>query len=502
VNEGTADAMASSFTGHGQMASFVSSTDTPPGLFMRDMDDPTASRTCQGDGTRVTQLGVANVINGLDGEVHDDGEIWNGFFWEVYQGLKAANVKGCSGACEAGAAIQYKALQLAGGTSPSLARYWQTFRAAASALFPSRPEVTSYVTCVAGRRRFEGCDRTVPVYAGETKVQYLRLSVSPYQFAVPVTGAGAQVRVCNLKGTSGTLFARLGSTVGVTPTSLPPGVTGFDRSVPVSAVCNAGGTSWDTLTLDGVGTWYLLILDPTALVGQTPGYERFKFQAMTTGVGTRPVLPPPATCSVVPQVLTIAPATASAPPRGPLTFTASGGSGGGYVWSLLTNASGGTIDPATGAYVAGATGGATDVVAVADSAGGQASRSVTVTAGVSIAPASPSVAAGGVVLFTATGGSGSGYSWSLLSSPSGGTINASTGAYTAGSTGGVTDVVRIVDSLSNAATVSVTVTGSSGGGGKGCSSSGGAELASLGVGLAFLLRRRRAAPTCRREPGA
>jgi Zn-dependent metalloprotease len=504
VNEGTADAMASSLTGHGQMASFVGTTDTPPAPYLRDMDDPTASRTCQGDGTPVRQLEVSGVINGMDGEVHDDGEIWNGFFWEVFQGLRAADVKGCDGACDAAPAIQYKAIQLAGGTSPSLSRYWQTFRAAAEALFPTRPEVAAYVTCVAARRRFEGCDRTVPVYAGEKKVQYIRLSVSSYQFVVPVTAAGAQVQVCNLKGTTGTLYAKRGSTVGVTPGSFPASVVDYDLSVPVGSTCNAQGTSWDTLTLDAVGTWYLLLRDPMAAVGETPGRDRFTFQALPAGVATRPALPPPGTCAVGEASLAILPATARAPPRGAVSFTASGGSGSGHAWSLATNASGGTIDAATGAYVAGATANVTDVVAVTDSAGGQATRNVTVTAGVTVTPVAPSVAAGGTLALVAAGGSGTGFAWSLTASPSGGTIHPATGVYTAGATGGVSDVVRVVDSLSNAATVNVSVTGSSGGGGggKGCSSSGGAEWASLVAGLAWLLRRRPASASRRREPMA
>ena len=44
--------------------------------------------------------------------------------------------------------------------------------------------------------------------------------------------------------------------------------------------------------------------------------------------------------------VTIAPATASVPPRGTQTFTASGGSGTPYTWSLPTNLSGGSIMPA------------------------------------------------------------------------------------------------------------------------------------------------------------
>jgi len=157
-------------------------------------------------------------------------------------------------------------------------------------------------------------------------------------------------------------------------------------------------------------------------------------------------------------VLSIAPATASVAPRGSATLTASGGSGAGFSWSLLTNLSGGNIVPATGVYTAGLTGGVTDVVRVVDSLGNIATRNVTVTAGVTIVPATASVAPLGAQTFSASGGSGAGFAWSLLTNLSGGSIVPATGVYTAGLTGGVTDVVRVVDSLGNIATRNVTVT--------------------------------------------
>jgi hypothetical protein len=157
--------------------------------------------------------------------------------------------------------------------------------------------------------------------------------------------------------------------------------------------------------------------------------------------------------------VSIAPASATAPPRGTLTFTASGGSGAGYTWALATNASGGTIDANSGVYVAGATGSVTDVVQATDSAGNVATRNVAVTAGVAIAPASASVAPRGTQTFLASGGSGTGFTWTLLTNASGGSIDATSGAYVSGGTGGVTDVVRVVDSLGNFATADVSVGG-------------------------------------------
>ncbi|HET9155948.1 MAG TPA: hypothetical protein VFN91_04730, partial [Myxococcaceae bacterium] len=149
--------------------------------------------------------------------------------------------------------------------------------------------------------------------------------------------------------------------------------------------------------------------------------------------------------------------TTSVAPLGSATFTAGGGSGTGFTWSLSTNASGGSIGASTGAYTAGATPNVTDVVRVQDSLGNAATRNVSVGPGVSIAgPASVQVL--GMATFTASRGSGTGYVWSLTTNASGGTIDGSTGIYTAGPIPNVTDVVGVVDSLGNPGAVSVTVT--------------------------------------------
>ena len=88
--------------------------------------------------------------------------------------------------------------------------------------------------------------------------------------------------------------------------------------------------------------------------------------------------------------LSIAPPSLSGvAPRTPQTFTASGGSGTGYGWALTTNGSGGSVNPSTGAYVAGPTGNTTDVVQAHDSLGNVAQANVTVGPGVSIAPPAP-----------------------------------------------------------------------------------------------------------------
>ena len=154
--------------------------------------------------------------------------------------------------------------------------------------------------------------------------------------------------------------------------------------------------------------------------------------------------------------ITIAPATAKTSPKGSLSFTASGGSGTGWTWSLATNASHATMNGSTGAYQAGPTGNVIDVVQVSDSAGNQATCNVIVTPGISVTPSSVYAAPATTIPFTATGGSGAGWVWSLTTNASGGTIDQS-GNYAAGATGSVTDIVQVTDSRGNLATANVTV---------------------------------------------
>ncbi len=154
--------------------------------------------------------------------------------------------------------------------------------------------------------------------------------------------------------------------------------------------------------------------------------------------------------------LSITPMTASVAPGGGASFTASGGDGS-YTFSLFANNSGGSIDPSTGAYTAGPTGGVSDTVRVTDGLSATADATVTVTAALSITPTTASVVTGGGASFTASGGDGS-YTFSLFANNSGGSIDPSTGSYTAGPTGGVSDTVRVTDGLGATADATVTVT--------------------------------------------
>jgi len=145
--------------------------------------------------------------------------------------------------------------------------------------------------------------------------------------------------------------------------------------------------------------------------------------------------------------LVITPATVTVSPRGSHTFVGSGGSGG-YSYALTVNNSGGSINASTGVYTAGATADCSDTVEVTDSDSTTADAIVTVGPGVSISPTSVTKTPLGTQTFRASGGSGIGYVFAFEFNDSGGSINASTGAYIAGAVA-QDDFITVTDSLGN-----------------------------------------------------
>lgn len=155
--------------------------------------------------------------------------------------------------------------------------------------------------------------------------------------------------------------------------------------------------------------------------------------------------------------LLISPATATVNSSAAQTFSASGGTVP-YTYSIVTNNSGGTINASSGAYTAGPKGGVADTIRVTDSAGNTSNATVAILSTLAISPAVAAVNTGGSQVFGAGGGS-SPYSFSLAINNSGGTINVSSGAYTAGTQGGVTDTVQVTDNAGNTSGATVTVRG-------------------------------------------
>ncbi len=73
-----------------------------------------------------------------------------------------------------------------------------------------------------------------------------------------------------------------------------------------------------------------------------------------------------------------------------------------------------------------------------------------------ISPANPTLFTDWLT-FSASGGSAAGYTWAFVTNPSGGSINPTSGRYVPGVTTGVTDVIKVTDSLGNTVTASITI---------------------------------------------
>jgi MYXO-CTERM domain-containing protein len=113
------------------------------------------------------------------------------------------------------------------------------------------------------------------------------------------------------------------------------------------------------------------------------------------------------------------------------------------------------------------------VVSVKDANGVTTAVQITVGPGITVMPGMTTVGSRGAISLKATGGSGMGYIWSLAKNRSGGTIDATTGAYTAGTvvSGTVTDTITVTDSLGNEGSAAIEVTRAKNitiGGGSGC----------------------------------
>jgi hypothetical protein len=243
---------------------------------------------------------------------------------------------------------------------------------AATALFPGRPEVATYVDCVARRRGFDKCNRTVPVFAGETKIQFMDLGYSNFQMVVNVTDtATAALDVCSGQGTATRLWLRKNQPVALTAID---GNTGratitSDDFVDFTQPCTAGPNHLTGFL--SPGQWFLLLDSPDAFLAATPGFDVYKIVLSGAGYLSRPAATTPPACHVgtFAGAPTISPSAPSVETGRQLNFTASGGTGAGYVFTLGQNRSGATITP-SGAYTAGPTAGVTDLVRVTDSGGG------------------------------------------------------------------------------------------------------------------------------------
>jgi hypothetical protein len=294
-------------------------------------------------------------------------------------------------------------------------------------------------------------------------------------FTVTLTDAGSPALTASAAFTLTTLY----TPVAVTTTSLPNGVKGTAYSATLAATGGSGtGYTWSVISgtgLSAVG----LTLTPTGAITGTPtaGETAGMVTVMVTdsaGNTARQTL----SLTITYPTLTVTSLNPSSGVAGdPYTFPlmATGGSGTGYTWSVTSGNSSLSaigLSLSSSGVVSGATpltGTAAFTVQVTDSASNTATAnlSVSITPGLGITTVSLPPGVEGTpytATLTATGGSNTGYTWSVISgtglsavgltlSPSG----AITGTPTAGETA-VPFTAQVVDSASNKATATLTLT--------------------------------------------
>lgn len=271
-------------------------------------------------------------------------------------------------------------------------------------------------------------------------------SIAAGAYTAGATGSVTDtVRVVDSLGNVATANVAVGAAVSIMPANpaTPPSGT-------INFTASGGSNSGFTWALQANGSGGSINAAGAYTAGPTQALDIVRVTDSLGNVATVDV--------VVTTSLSITPAAVILPPRETQIFNVTGGSGMGFTWSLMTNLSGATFNPTTHTYVAGTVGNVADVVKVTDSLGNSATATITVGAVVSVSPATTSVAPLEARTFLATGGRGNPFTWAFVTNASGGTLDAVTGQYRAGSVGGVTDVVRASDSLGNFATATITVT--------------------------------------------
>ena len=332
INEGTADTFAFAHVGESLLAAGqpVDSASCLSRYFGSELGleclrQARNERTCRGAGPNVGRN------PGRTGEVHDDGEIWTGFTWELYE---AAAQNGQSLPV---ASAMFQAMAAA-GSRPSYSALAASVRQKLVEV-GAAPEAEAFAACIAAQRDLAGCDdRAVPLYSGERAqgVLYGLLSSSggntpagqQYVIDVPCGATALRIQAGDSAGT-GSLYVRYGQPVefGFPPLGAPKYdwlVRGNHAETVVDttgcASCNGCGASRTTA---GAGRWYFLFTGATGSVFQLglsidlpggqapPARPAFALGTCTWGAGPTPSGGSPAFASVAPALACAAPAQAS-----------------------------------------------------------------------------------------------------------------------------------------------------------------------------------------------
>ncbi len=253
-------------------------------------------------------------------------------------------------------------------------------------------------------------------------------------YTAGASAGSVTVRVSDTLGNQSDAMVTVQNILGISPTSYTLAVTNVH-----TFNASGGQTPYTFSVLSGGGS-----INPSTGQYTAPASSGAAVVRVTDGLGATA----DANVTINP-VLTIAPTAVNLLTNGAQTFTASGGVTP-YVYSVVSG--GGSINSATGAYIAPATP-ASVVVRVTDARGNTANASATVVSPLVIAPATFTLAVNNTRTFVASGGQAP-YTFSVQTG--GGSVDPATGLYTAPATSG-NAVVRVTDNLGSTADASVTI---------------------------------------------
>lgn len=275
--------------------------------------------------------------------------------------------------------------------------------------------------------------------------------VVPYTYSV-FSGGGsinASSGVFTAPGAAGSTVVRVTDSIGNFANSAVTVTAGL--SISPASVTLAVNNTVTFAAANGATPYTFSILSGTGTVNPTSGLYTAPAAAGSAVVRVTDNLGATANANVtVNAALAISPATKTLAVNNVFTFTATGGVSP-FTYSVFSG--GGVINASTGAYTAPAVTGSA-VVRVTDGLGNIASSTVTINAALLISPLTATISSTGSQAYSSTGGV-SPFTYSILSGP--GSINASTGVYTAASAGSVS--VRVSDSLGNTSDAMLTVNG-------------------------------------------
>lgn len=274
----------------------------------------------------------------------------------------------------------------------------------------------------------------VPPYTYEMASGGGSINSSSGLYIAPSSSGVAQVKVTDSIGT----VATANVVIYTNPTISP--------SAPTLAILNTRLFS----ASGGLGPYTYSVVSGGGSIGASTGVYSAPASSGTATVRVTDSVGGTSNANItINAALQISPTTPTMAINSTLQFSVAGGVPP-ISYSVVSG--GGTISSSTGLYSSTATPGSVSVRAI-DSVGNISLASLTVEPPVQISPSTKSVAINNTTTFTAIGGQAP-YSFSKVSGI--GSINSSTGVYTApGSTGSA--VVRITDALGNSSDASITI---------------------------------------------